>query len=160
MSTTQETNSLRHALQRIRANGLRTSAARRMVLEALMAADGPLSAEQIAERVGGPVPCAEISSVYRNLQALEDIGIVRHVHLGHGPGLHVLVLSGEREYITCERCTSHRALRPEQLAAVRQLIHEQFGYRASFTHFPIVGLCAACQAKGGAIASPPAESAS
>jgi len=106
-----------------------------------------MSAEQIAEGIGGRVPASDISSVYRNLQALEDVGIVRHVHLGHGPGLHTLVLSGEREYLTCERCADHRAVPPEQLDRVRELIARQFGYHAGFTHFPIVGLCAACHAE-------------
>jgi len=27
------------------------------------------------------------TTVYRNLEALERHGLVRHVHLGHGPGL-------------------------------------------------------------------------
>lgn len=137
---------LSSALALLREHGLRVSAARRLVLEALLAADGPMSAEQIAEGIGGRVPSSDIGSVYRNLQSLEDIGVVRHVHLGHGPGLHALAVTGEREYLTCERCADYRAVRPEELDAVRELIELQFGYRASFIHFPIVGLCPKCAA--------------
>jgi len=128
----------------IRERGLRVSAARRLVVEALLAADGPMSAEQISEGIGGRVPSSDIASVYRNLQAFEEIGLVRHVHLGHGPGLHALAVAGEREYLTCERCADYRAVVPEELDAVRELIERQFGYRASFIHFPIVGLCPSC----------------
>jgi Fur family transcriptional regulator, ferric uptake regulator len=138
---------LNSAIAVMRERGLRVSAARRLVLEALLAADGPMSAEQIAEGIGGRVPSSDIGSVYRNLQALEDIGLVRHVHLGHGPGLHALAVAGEREYLTCERCADYRALPTEKLDAVRGLIEHQFGYRASFIHFPIVGLCASCAAE-------------
>jgi len=137
---------LSSAMAVMRGRGLRVSAARRLVLEALLAADGPMSAEQISEGIGGRVPSSDIGSVYRNLQALEDIGVVRHVHLGHGPGLHALSVSGEREYLTCERCADYRAVAPEDLDAVRELIQRQFGYRASFIHFPIVGLCERCAA--------------
>jgi Fur family ferric uptake transcriptional regulator len=137
---------LSSAMALMRERGLRVSAARRLVLEALLAADGPMSAEQIAEGIGGRVPSSDIGSVYRNLQALEDIGVVRHVHLGHGPGLHALAVTGEREYLTCERCADYRAVAPEELDAVRELIQRHFGYRASFIHFPIVGLCPACDA--------------
>jgi Fur family ferric uptake transcriptional regulator len=133
----------------MRQRGMRVSAARRLVLEALLAADGPMSAEQIAEGIGGRVPSSDIASVYRNLQALWDIGLVRHVHLGHGPGLHALAVDGEREYLTCERCADYRAIAPEELDAARELIERQFGYRASFTHFPIVGLCPGCTAAVG-----------
>jgi len=135
---------LSSAMAAMRGRGLRVSAARRLVLEALLAADGPMSAEQIAEGIGGRVPSSDIGSVYRNLQALEDIGVVRHVHLGHGPGLHALAVTGEREYLTCDRCADYRAVAPQELDAVRDLIERQFGYRASFIHFPIVGLCPSC----------------
>jgi Fur family ferric uptake transcriptional regulator len=131
----------------MRKRGLRVTAARRLVLEALMAADGPMSAEQISEGIGGRVPSSDIASVYRNLQAFHDIGIVRHVHLGHGPGLHALAVSGEREYLTCERCADFLAVAPAELDAARELIERRFGYRASFTHFPIVGLCPGCAAQ-------------
>jgi Fur family ferric uptake transcriptional regulator len=130
----------------MRERGLRVSAARRLVVEALLAADGPMSAEQISEGIGGRVPSSDIASVYRNLQAFEDIGLVRHVHLGHGPGLHALAVTGEREYLTCERCADYREVQPRELDAVRALIAERFGYVASFTHFPIVGLCESCAA--------------
>jgi Fur family transcriptional regulator, ferric uptake regulator len=141
------TRDLTSAMAVMRARGLRVSAARRLVLEALLAADGPMSAEQIAEGIGGRVPSSDIGSVYRNLQALEDIRLVRHVHLGHGPGLHALAVAGDQEYLTCERCADYRALPTEKLDAVRGLIEHQFGYRASFVHFPIVGLCPSCAAE-------------
>jgi Fur family transcriptional regulator, ferric uptake regulator len=137
------------AMALMRKRGLRVSAARRLVLEALLAADGPMSAEQIAQGIGGRVPSSDIASVYRNLQAFEDIGLVRHVHLGHGPGLHALAVAGEREYLTCERCADYRAVAHGELDAVRALIERHFGYRASFTHFPIVGLCPTCAAAVG-----------
>jgi Fur family transcriptional regulator, ferric uptake regulator len=148
---------LSSAMALMRARGLRVSAARRLVLEALLAADGPMSAEQIAEGIGGRVPSSDIGSVYRNLQALEDIGLVRHVHLGHGPGLHALAVTGEREYLTCERCADYRAVVPERLDAVRELIERQFGYRASFIHFPIVGLCPSCIAEVNSSSPPEAR---
>ncbi len=137
------------AAARMRACGLRVSAARRLVVAALLAADGPMSAEQIAAGIGGRVPASDIASVYRNLQAFERIGLVRHVHLGHGPGLYALAVCGEREYLTCERCADFLPVAPEALDAVRALIERQFGYRASFVHFPIVGLCPACAAAVG-----------
>ncbi|HTY95844.1 MAG TPA: Fur family transcriptional regulator [Solirubrobacteraceae bacterium] len=135
---------LSSAITLLRARGLRVSAARRLVLEALLAADGPMSAEQIAEGIGGRVPISDLASVYRNLQAFEDIGLVHHVHLGHGPGLHALAVCGEREYLTCERCGDYHPVELHELDGVRALVERQFGYRASFTHFPIVGLCASC----------------
>jgi len=151
------TRSLSSAMTLLRERGLRVSAARRLVLEALLAADGPMSADQIAHGIGGRVPSSDIASVYRNLQAFHDIGLVRHVHLGHGPGLYALTVAGEHEYLTCERCADYRAVAPEELDGVRELIERQFGYRATFTHFPIVGLCPECVAAVGGQGQPPSE---
>ena len=51
---------------------------------------------------------------------------------------------------TCERCADYHEVDPEELDAVRELVERRFGYRASFTHFPIVGLCPSCaEAVGG-----------
>lgn len=138
---------LQAALDALRARRLRVSAARRLVLEALVVADGPMSAEQIASGIGGRVPCSDLASVYRNLEVLEQIGVVRHVHLGHGPGLYALALDGGREYLTCERCADFLPVAAAALDDVRGLIEERFGYRACFTHFPVVGLCRSCRAE-------------
>jgi Fur family transcriptional regulator, ferric uptake regulator len=132
------------ALADVRVRGLRLSAARRLVLEALAVADGPMSAEQVAAGVGGRVPLSDLGSVYRNLNTLERAGIVHHVHLGHGPGVWTLGDGHSRAYLTCERCGDFRAVPAGELDAVRAHIRRRFGYAPSFDHFPLVGLCAAC----------------
>jgi Fur family transcriptional regulator, ferric uptake regulator len=128
----------------LRAHGLRVSAARRLVLEALFAAERPIPAERIADGLAGRLPRSDLASVYRNLETLEAVGLVRHFHLGHGPGLYGLTGAGEREYLVCDSCSEVRAVTPEEMAGVRSLIEREFGYAASFSHFPIVGLCADC----------------
>jgi Fe2+ or Zn2+ uptake regulation protein len=132
------------AVAAVRLRGLRLSAARRLVLEALAAADGPMSAEQVAAGVGGRVPPSDLGSVYRNLHTLEHAGVVHHVHLGHGPGVWTLGGAHSSAYLACERCGDFRALPAGELDAVRVYIRQRFGYIPAFDHFPVVGLCAAC----------------
>jgi Fur family ferric uptake transcriptional regulator len=139
-------DSVGQAVQALRERGLRLSTARRLVLEALFAADRPVSAERIARDLQ-----LELTSVYRNLETLERHGLVRHVHLGHGAGLYALVGRGEREYLYCERCGAVRALGPSELDPVRRRIGELFGYDARFTHFALVGTCPECS-RGGSSA--------
>jgi len=128
----------------LRAEGFRVSTPCRRVVEALFAADDPASAQRIA--AAAELPEADLSSVYRNLERLEKLGVVRHVHLGHGPSLYMLVGTGEREFLLCERCGRARSLDPAELDPVRDEIERRFGHRARFSHFPIVGLCAECAA--------------
>lgn len=128
----------------IRDRGGRVSSARRIVLEALFAADGPVSAEYIADGLGGQRIRSDVSSVYRNLELLEELGVVRHVHVGHGPGLYALEAQSSHEYLVCERCDRVDTVDAARLDRVRAQVREDFGYEAGFAHFPIVGLCAAC----------------
>ena len=130
------------AVEAMRARGMRISSARRLVLEALYAADAPISAEQIADGLAGRLPRSDLASVYRNLETLEQVGLVRHCHLGHGPGLYMP--TGAREYLVCDSCNAVMAVEPSDMDAVRALILERFGYEARFSHFPILGLCADC----------------
>jgi Fur family transcriptional regulator, ferric uptake regulator len=135
-------NSPGEAIQALRESGLRLSTARRLVIEALFAADGPVSATALAHDL-----VLEESSVYRNLEVLERHGLARHVHLGHGPGLYALVGRDEGEYLYCHRCGKVTLLGPEELDPVREHLREHFGHTARFTHFAIVGLCEPCAAR-------------
>jgi Fur family ferric uptake transcriptional regulator len=127
------------AIDAMRERGMRLSTPRRLVLEALFAADGPVSAQQLSSELA-----IDITSIYRNLEVLERFGIIRHVHLAHGAGLYVLAGRQESEYLYCERCDTVIAVAVEELDPVRDLIKDQFGFQAHFTHFAIVGLCERC----------------
>jgi Fur family transcriptional regulator, ferric uptake regulator len=129
------------ALAILREQGLRVSSARRLVLQSLFASDGPATAEAIA---GRSALALDLASVYRNLETLERVGIVQHVHLGHGPGLYTLAGAREREYLVCDRCGRVEAVEADRLERTRDAIRADFGYEARFTHFPIVGVCADC----------------
>jgi Fur family transcriptional regulator, ferric uptake regulator len=133
-------------LNALRGTGLRVSTARRVVVDTLFAARGPVGAEEIAAGLDGRRPQLDVASVYRNLETLERLGVVRHLHVGHGPGRYVLAGSGEREYLACERCGELVEADARELDGVRAEIRERFGYRVRFTHFPIVGLCPGCAA--------------
>jgi Fur family ferric uptake transcriptional regulator len=118
---------------------MRLSTARRLVLDALFAADGPVSASYLAKALH-----VDESSVYRNLETLERHGVVRHVHLGHGPGLYTLVNRPEVHYLYCESCDAVTEAAPDELEPILQAIRDQFGHEPDFHHFAIVGRCRRC----------------
>lgn len=134
------------AANALRARGLRVSAARRLVLQALYEAEGPVTAEAIAAGLDGRLPLSDLGSVYRNLDMLEQAGLVSHVHLGHGPGLYALAGAGQREFVVCERCGAFRALDDGELDDARAAILARTGFETRFAHFPAVGVCPDCRA--------------
>jgi Fur family ferric uptake transcriptional regulator len=136
------------ALRVVWAHGLRLTHPRRLVLEALFTADRPVSAEEIAGGLGGTLLDSDLASVYRNLETLQRIGLVRHFHFGHGAGLYELTSAEQREYALCERCQSVTAVAAQRLDPVRHSIERLLGVAPHFSHFPIVGLCRSCRAAG------------
>jgi Fe2+ or Zn2+ uptake regulation protein len=64
-------DSLDAAFAVVRREGLRLSAARRIVLQALFAADGPITAERIASGLDGRLATLDLTSVYRNFVQLQ-----------------------------------------------------------------------------------------
>jgi Fe2+ or Zn2+ uptake regulation protein len=124
------------AFAAVRAHGLRLSTARRLLLQALFASERPLSAEELAGD-------GDVASTYRNLEVLEGLGLVRHVHLGHGPRLYQPA-GRPRDFVLCEGCGDVSPLAPAAVDAVRMAVLDAVGYRARFAHFPLAGLCPAC----------------
>jgi len=141
----EQFDDLEAALGALRRHGLRVSAARRLILQALFAARSPLSAESIVRAVDDVHGALDAASVYRNLETFEQAGIVRHVHLGHGAGQYALVGAGELEHLHCEHCGATQSVGSAELDDVRTLVRERFAFSARFTHFPIVGVCADCR---------------
>jgi Fur family ferric uptake transcriptional regulator len=140
-----EASTVAAAVGALRHHGLRPSTARRVVLEALFTAGRPLTAEEIAGGLGGRVPASDLASVYRNLEVLERLGLVRHVHLGHGPSLYAPA-ADRHELVACERCGASVALAPRLAKAMRDAVRAATGFEARFSHLPLPGLCPRCHA--------------
>ena len=137
-------DSVDEAVSLLRDGGHRLSGARRQLLEALFSADRLVTAEELADGLDGRLPRSDIAVVYRNLEMLEEVGLIRHVHLGHTAGRYLLVGRRTREYLVCEHCGGISELSADELDRVRRAIESDFDFRASFSHFPITGVCGAC----------------
>jgi Fur family transcriptional regulator, ferric uptake regulator len=134
------------AVKEVRARGLRASAARRLVLTALLAAEHPVSADEIATGLDGRTTPSDLGSVYRNLDTLERAGVVRHLRAPDGPSRYTLARDDEAGYLTCVRCGEMRAADRETLSGVRAALRDSVGYEGAFLSFPIVGVCGTCRA--------------
>ena len=67
----------------LRDKGLRLTPQRELVLAAVREL-GHATPEEVAEKVRQTHPGINLSTVYRNLETLENVGFVQHTHLGHG----------------------------------------------------------------------------
>ena len=129
------------ALAAVRARGLRLSGPRRLVIEALFAAAGPVTAEQVAR---GRLP---LGSVYRNLEALQAIGLVDRVSVGGSAALFAVRGARPAAVASCERCGARSEIDLETVERLRRLVREACGLRDAFAHGAVTGLCVACASR-------------
>ena len=127
----------------LREKGYRLTPQRELVLDAVTQL-GHATPEQVCERVQRTAGAVNISTVYRTLELLEELGLVRHAHLGHGaPSYHP---AGHREHLhlVCRDCDAVAAIDIEVAADLTRRLREQAGFEIDLEHFAIYGRCAQC----------------
>src|SRR5919112_4734307 len=87
----------------LRAKGYRLTPQRQLVLEAVGAL-GHATPEEIATRVRHTASGVNISTVYRTLELLEDLGLVKHTHLGHGAATYSVSTDDDHVHLVCRDC--------------------------------------------------------
>ena len=131
-------------LELLRRDGGRVTSARRAVLTALLdQRERHASAEELAAAVRAHDPDVHLSTVYRTLDALEHLGAVTHVHLGHGRAIYHLT-DELHHHAVCEACGEVLQLPDAIFSEVRAGLHEAHGFHLDAHHFALVGRCAAC----------------
>lgn len=124
--------------------GMRRTAARQAILEALLSSKDHVTAEELAARVKGRFPSVDVSTVYRTLGVLEELEIVDHVHLAHGPAVFHLA-DDDHHHLVCERCGRVEEVPSASMRSFLGMIKGEFGFEVARRHFAIVGVCAGCQ---------------
>jgi Fe2+ or Zn2+ uptake regulation protein len=119
--------------------------ARRAVLGALLAHEGHATAEDLAEAVQADHPEVHLSTVYRTLDAFEQLGLVAHVHLGHGRATYHLA-DDLHHHAVCDRCGAVLQLPLEMFEDVAARLRAEHGFVAEPHHFAVVGRCRECAA--------------
>ncbi|HYO44797.1 MAG TPA: Fur family transcriptional regulator, partial [Candidatus Limnocylindrales bacterium] len=90
--------------ERLHARGLRWTPQRRVLIEVLSRADGHVTGAELVERCRQVDPATTPSTVYRTLDVLEELGIVRHAHGADGrEEFHVLPQS-DHGHLHCLGC--------------------------------------------------------
>ncbi|MGH9277429.1 MAG: Fur family transcriptional regulator [Acidimicrobiales bacterium] len=124
-------------------DGRRITAGRRAVVEALVGAEGHVSADDLAELVRRSQPGVHRATVYRTLEALEDAGLVEHVHLGHGRSVYHLA-DDLHQHLVCEACGAVEEAPAELLAGVARRLQRERGFVMRPYHFAVLGRCRRC----------------
>jgi Fe2+ or Zn2+ uptake regulation protein len=141
-----DTDPVEAILDQMRRRGGRATLSRRATITALLSGRRHLSAEDIVKEVKTSHPDVAESTIYRNLIALEELGVVNHVHLGHGPSTYHLA-EESHQHLVCRRCGKVIEVPDEEFVPLAERLSSAYGFQIQPRHFAISGECRRCRTR-------------
>jgi Fur family ferric uptake transcriptional regulator len=129
---------------RLRGRGLRVTPQRMSVLGAVRDLQHA-TPEQIADAR----PDVDVTTVYRTLELLEELGLVKHAHLGHGAPSY-RPAEDDHIHVVCHSCGSVVDVAHDLVDVLADRLAGEQGFVVDRSHFTVFGRCATCvQSTGG-----------
>src|ERR1700759_189508 len=130
--------------EQLRARGYRVTPQRQLVLEAVARLDHG-TPEEIGAEVQQTARGVNISTIYRTLELLEQIGMVTHTHLGHGAPIYHLATDADHVHLVCGDCGRVTAIGPDAIRPLITALEDSHGFETAIGHLTLFGRCAACR---------------
>ena len=128
----------------LRSRGYRLTPQRQLVLEAVEEL-GHGTPEEIVAAVRRTATGVNISTVYRTLELLEQLGLVQHTHLGHGaPTYSVVSAADEHVHLVCRDCGGVEEVESSVVEDVVRRLSAERGFSVDVGHFAVFGRCKGC----------------
>jgi Fur family ferric uptake transcriptional regulator len=125
--------------------GLRMTPQRQLVLDAVRALRHA-TPEQVCQRVQQTTPTVNITTIYRALDLLDRLGLVRHTHLGHGAPVYSAE-AHEHLHLVCHSCGRVTERATELLDDVARRLRTECGFELDAAHLALSGTCRECREK-------------
>jgi len=133
-------------LAQVRANGGRATAGRRGILRALFDHhDVHPTVEHLTQSVQATLPDVAESTVYRFLDELERLDVVRSVRLGAGPAVFHFTEDTDHHHLVCGNCGRTTAIPEHVLDGVRTAVMRDYEFVIEPQHLAIGGRCVDCE---------------
>ncbi|CAM3758011.1 Fur family transcriptional regulator [Nocardioides zeicaulis] len=130
---------------RLREQGLRLTPQRELILRAVEDL-GHATPDEVLAQVRSQVSSVNASTVYRTLEVLEELGLVRHTHLSDRAPTYHSNREHEHVHAVCRRCRAVTSYEPEVVAPVVERLAAD-GFAVDVGHLAIFGVCGDCAAK-------------
>jgi Fur family ferric uptake transcriptional regulator len=130
----------------LRARGLRLTAQRQLVLEAVHRL-GHATPDQIHAEVSAVAAGVNITTVYRTLELLEELGLVTHAHLSHGAPTYHSVGAEQHVHLVCRACGDVVEVPSDTLGPLARALETDRGFLVDLGHVALFGVCAGCGGK-------------
>ncbi|RZS87621.1 Fur family nickel uptake regulator [Motilibacter rhizosphaerae] len=128
----------------LRERGYRLTPQRQLVLEAVSTL-GHATPDEVHAQVQRTATGVNLSTVYRTLELLEELGLVTHTHLGHGSPTYHPAQEADHLHLVCRDCGT---VGEADIGVADELVARiaaQHGFATDVAHFAIFGRCRSCQ---------------
>jgi Fur family transcriptional regulator, ferric uptake regulator len=131
--------------QELQLKGYRLTPQRIMIVDALHSTKHHISAEEIFERLRKKYPYANISTVYRTLELLKELGLAAEISVGDGTVRYHARENSRHHHLLCTKCGKMIDLSEDELEPLELALNKNHGFKADIHHLAIFGLCSNCQ---------------
>ncbi len=133
---------------RLRALGLRWTPQRRTLIDVLSRLDGHVTGAELVERCREVDAATTPSTVYRTLDVLEQLGIVRHAHGADGREEFHVLPAADHGHLHCLRCRVSWEIGEAEAAGLVRALRADRGFAVELSHVSIAGICKDCAGDG------------
>jgi Fur family ferric uptake transcriptional regulator len=131
---------------RLRARGLRWTPQRRTLIEVLSQTDGHVTGADLVERCRALDATTTPSTVYRTLDVLEELGLLRHSHGADGREEFHVQPEAAHGHLHCIGCGTTWEIGADEAAALVSTLERRRDFAVDLSHLSIAGRCAGCSA--------------
>ena len=135
----------RGIIERLTEQGYRLTPQRVMILSAIEDRNDHISAEEIYAQVAARYPQVNISTVYRTLELLKQLGLICEIDLGEGRIRYHSEDKGHHHHLVCRKCGAIIDVGESVLFPLQAVLLQAFGFSAELKHIAIFGLCENCR---------------
>ncbi len=129
---------------KLRESGYRLTPQRELILAAVEKLDHATPEEVLGE-VRESSSAVNLSTVYRTLEVLEELGLVRHAHLSDRVATYHFVSEHEHFHLVCRNCDRVVSVDPEVAQPFAERLREEFAFEADLGHLTVFGHCTDCE---------------
>jgi Fur family ferric uptake transcriptional regulator len=130
--------------EKLRGSGYRLTPQRELILDAVDTL-GHATPDEVLAEVRKKSSALNVSTVYRTLEVLEELGLVRHAHLSDRAPTYHTVRDHEHFHLVCRNCHKVISVDPDVLEPVLARLREEFAFEADVGHLTVFGRCLDCQ---------------
>jgi len=130
--------------QRLRGSGYRLTPQRELILAAVERL-GHATPDEVMAEVRAHSEAVNVSTVYRTLEVLEELGLVRHAHLSDRAPTYHSVSDHEHFHLVCRNCQTVISVDPDVLSPLLQRLDTDHGFIADIGHLTVFGTCESCR---------------